>query len=40
MTLFTSEDRFRNRLKNIDPSTMTPIEALNVLFELSEEAKT
>jgi DNA mismatch repair protein MutS len=39
MTLFTSEDRFRNRLKNIDPSTMTPIEALNVLFELSEDAK-
>lgn len=39
MTLFTSEDRFRNRFKSIDPSTMTPIEALNVLFELSEDAK-
>ena len=39
MTLFTSEDKFRERLRSIDASTMTPIEALNVLFKLSEDAK-
>ena len=40
MTLFTGpEDEFRNELKSIDVSTMTPIEAMNMLFKLSEDAK-
>jgi DNA mismatch repair protein MutS len=40
MTLFASaEDRFREQLRSIDVSTMTPVEALNILFKLSEDAK-
>ncbi|HUC97299.1 MAG TPA: DNA mismatch repair protein MutS, partial [Candidatus Polarisedimenticolaceae bacterium] len=40
MTLFASaEDRFREQLRIIDVSTMTPVEALNMLFKLSEDAK-
>lgn len=40
MALFASaEDRFRDQLRSIDVSTITPVEALNVLFKLSEDAK-
>ena len=40
MTLFTSaEDRFREQLRSIDVSTITPVEALNILFKLTEDAK-
>jgi DNA mismatch repair protein MutS len=40
MVLFGSvEHRLRENLKRLDPSQMTPIEALNLLHKLSEEAK-
>lgn len=40
MALFTSKDqRIREELKSLDVSSMTPVEALNVLYRLSEEAK-
>jgi DNA mismatch repair protein MutS len=40
MGLFASaDDRFRHQLRSIDVSMMTPVEALNVLFRLSEEAR-
>ncbi|MGH7874929.1 MAG: DNA mismatch repair protein MutS, partial [Candidatus Binatia bacterium] len=40
MTLFTSADnKLRDQLLSMDVSRMTPIEALNTLFKLSEEAK-
>jgi DNA mismatch repair protein MutS len=40
MVLFGSaDDRLRKRLSALDTSGMTPIEALNMLHELSEEAK-
>ena len=40
MALFASaEDRFREQLRSIDVSTITPVEALNLLFKLSEDAK-
>ncbi|HEX6172652.1 MAG TPA: DNA mismatch repair protein MutS [Candidatus Binatia bacterium] len=40
MTLFASaEDRFRDQLRSIDVSTITPVEALNILFKLTEDAK-
>ncbi len=40
MTFFTdSENRLRNRLRSLDVTRMTPIDALNTLFQLSEEAK-
>ena len=40
MGLFSAaDDRLRNRLTQLDVANLTPIQALNVLFELSEEAK-
>lgn len=30
------EDALREKLKSIDPLRLTPIEALNILFELKE----
>jgi DNA mismatch repair protein MutS len=40
MALFASaEDRFREQLRSIDVSTITPVEALNILFRLTEDAK-
>jgi len=40
MALFGSdEDRLRKRLSALDTSSMTPIEALNTLHQLTEEAK-
>jgi hypothetical protein len=40
MGLFGSLDRkLREELKRIDVSRMTPLEAMNVLHSLSEEAK-
>ena len=40
MGLFSaSDDRLRNRLLQVDVANLTPIQALNVLYELSEEAK-
>jgi DNA mismatch repair protein MutS len=40
MGLFASAgDRFREQLRSIDVSTITPVEALNILFKLSEDAK-
>jgi DNA mismatch repair protein MutS len=33
------DDRLRDRLSALDTSSMTPIEALNVLHQLSQEAK-
>ena len=40
MALFASaEERFREQLRGIDVSTITPVEALNILFKLSEDAK-
>jgi DNA mismatch repair protein MutS len=40
MGLFRADvDHLRDRLKELDPSNMTPIEALNLLHRLSEEAK-
>ena len=40
MGLFTSADnRYRDQLAALDVARMTPIEALNRLHELSEEAK-
>ena len=40
MGLFTgAEDRFREQLRSIDVSTITPVEALNILFKLTEDAK-
>ena len=37
--LFSSTDRLRERLSQLDLSNMTPIEALNLLHQLTEEAK-
>jgi DNA mismatch repair protein MutS len=40
MGLFSaSEDQVRNRLEHLDLANMTPMQALNVLYELTEEAK-
>lgn len=40
MALFSPKDqRIREELKTLDVSSMTPIEALNLLYRLSEEAK-
>ena len=40
MGLFSaSDDRLRNRLLQVDVANLTPIQALNVLYELTEEAK-
>ncbi len=40
MGLFAAvADRFRDRLAELDVARMTPIEALNLLHKLSEEAK-
>jgi DNA mismatch repair protein MutS len=40
MGLFrAADDRLRNRLTQLDVANLTPIQALNILFELSEEAK-
>jgi DNA mismatch repair protein MutS len=40
MALFGSDDdRLRKRLSALDTSSMTPIEALNTLHDLSQEAK-
>jgi DNA mismatch repair protein MutS len=40
MALFASaDDRFQQQLRSIDVPTMTPVEALNILFKLSEDAK-
>jgi DNA mismatch repair protein MutS len=40
MALFSfHDDRLRDRLSALDTSSMTPIEALNVLHQLSQEAK-
>ncbi|HUR70960.1 MAG TPA: DNA mismatch repair protein MutS [Candidatus Limnocylindrales bacterium] len=40
MGLFNvTDDRLRNRLNQLDIANLTPIQALNVLHELSEEAK-
>jgi DNA mismatch repair protein MutS len=40
MALFASaEERYREQLRGIDVSTITPVEALNILFKLSEDAK-
>ena len=40
MALFSAEDnRLRQRLTQLDVGNLTPIQALNVLHELSEEAK-
>ena len=40
MALFgVHDDRLRDRLSALDTSSMTPIEALNVLHQLSQEAK-
>jgi hypothetical protein len=40
MTLFTSaERRLREELKRIDVTQLTPMEAMNWLYKLSEEAK-
>ena len=37
--LFSSEnDALRKRLKDIDPNSLTPLEALNVLYELKKDA--
>ena len=33
-------NRLRDELSRLDPSRMTPIEALNMLHKLTEEAKT
>jgi hypothetical protein len=40
MGLFgAAADRLRAELGRIDPSRLTPIEALNMLYKLTEEAK-
>jgi DNA mismatch repair ATPase MutS len=40
MALFSAADsRLRQRLTQLDVGNLTPIQALNVLHELSEEAK-
>jgi DNA mismatch repair protein MutS len=40
MGLFAAvENRLRDELSRLDPSRMTPIEALNMLHKLAEEAK-
>jgi DNA mismatch repair protein MutS len=40
MALFASaEERLREQLRGIDVATITPVEALNILFKLSEDAK-
>ena len=40
MALFgCADDRLRDRLGGLDTATLTPIEALNILHQLSEEAK-
>jgi DNA mismatch repair protein MutS len=40
MPLFSdTEKKLRNRLRSLDVSRMTPLDALNTLFQLSEEAK-
>jgi DNA mismatch repair protein MutS len=40
MALFTSvERRVREELERVDVTRMTPVEALNLLAKLSEEAK-
>jgi DNA mismatch repair protein MutS len=40
MALFgCADDRLRDRLGALDTATLTPIEALNILHQLSEEAK-
>jgi DNA mismatch repair protein MutS len=36
---FAAADRFRDRLASLDVARITPIEALNLLHQLSEEAK-
>jgi hypothetical protein len=32
-------DRLRDRLNQLDVANLTPIQALNLLYELSEQAK-
>ena len=40
MTLFGAADqRLREELRNIDVTTLTPVDALNLLYRLTEEAK-
>jgi len=40
MTLFGAEDqKLREELRTIDATTLNPIEALNLLYRLTEEAK-
>ena len=40
MALFSSTDRkLRETLQRLDVSTLTPLEAINLLYALSEEAK-
>jgi hypothetical protein len=40
MALFAASDsRLRERLSQIDVSIMTPIEAMNMLYRLTEEIK-
>jgi hypothetical protein len=40
MALFASADRrLREELRSVDVTQLTPIEALNMLHKLSEEAK-
>ena len=34
-----AESRMREELKRLDVSTMTPMDAINILYRLSEEAK-
>ncbi len=40
MALFSAaESKLRDELKRVDVSTLTPIEALNLLHDLVEQAK-
>jgi len=40
MALFASADRrLREALQRVDVSSLTPMEAINLLYALSEEAK-
>jgi hypothetical protein len=40
MALFASAgDRFREQLRSLDISMITPVEALNILYKLTEDAK-
>ena len=39
LTMLTKDTEVLNRLKNLDVNTLTPIESMNILFELANMLK-